>query len=74
VFFISAYTSSTRRQNHELARLLDEQNVPYSTEIGRQLWRGRVALLETNSKVNHRDFVTRAWTGNPIADILAKLN
>lgn len=74
VFFISAYTSSTKRQNMELARVLDDENIPYGTEIGRHLWRGRVALLETSSQVNHRDFVTRAWTGNPIADILAKLN
>lgn len=75
VFFVSAYTSSTRRQNLELARILDEKNVPYSADIGGQLWRGRrVALLSTGSDVSHQDFVTNAWTNNPIADILAKLN
>ena len=74
VFFVSAYTSSTRRQNLELANILKEENVPYSTDIGGHLWRGHVALLATDSDVNHRDFVTQAWTSNPIADILANLN
>jgi hypothetical protein len=75
VFFVSAYTSSTRRQNLELARILDEKNVHYSADIGGQLWRGRnVSLLSTGADVSHQDFVTNAWTNNPIADILAKLN
>ena len=75
VFFVSAYTSSTRRQNLELARILDEKNVRHSADIGGQLWRGRnVSLLSTGADVSHQDFVTNAWTNNPIADILAKLN
>ena len=75
VFFVSAYTSSTRRQNLELARILDEKNVRYSADIGDKLWRGRnVSLLSTGADVSHQDFVTNAWTNNPIADILNKLN
>jgi len=74
VFFVSAYTSSTRRQNLELANILKERNVPYSSDISGHLWRGHVAFLPADSEVNHRDFVTRAWTDNPIADILANLN
>lgn len=73
-FFVSAYTSSTRRQNLELANILREQKVPYSTDIGGHLWRGGVALLPMDSDIRHRDFVTQAWTENPIADILGKLN
>ncbi len=72
-FLVSAYTSSTRRHNLEFARMLDEEHVPYSTKLGKHLWHGGVALLSTDS-VRHRDFVTRAWTDNPIRDVLAKLN
>jgi len=54
--------------------MLDEQNVPYSTTLDDHFWRGRVALIETDTGVKHRNFVTRAWTGNPIQDVLAKLN
>lgn len=74
VFFVSAYTHSTRRQNLALANILNEQNVPYSADIGKHLWRGRVALLPASPDVSHQDFVTQAWTENPIADILANLN
>lgn len=74
-FFISSYTSSTKRQNMALAQTLKAQHVPFDTEIRKNLWRrGGVALIETESTVRHRDFVTEAWTGNPIADILDKLD
>jgi hypothetical protein len=73
-FFVSAYTDSTRRHNLEFARMLNEQKVPYNTTLEDHLWRGRVALIETDTDVKHRDFVTRAWTDDPIRDVLAKLN
>jgi hypothetical protein len=74
VFFVSAYTSSTRRQNLELAHILKQENISYSNDIGDHLWHGRVAFLPTDSDIRHRDFVTQAWTSYPIADILGKLN
>lgn len=74
VFFVSAYTQSTRRQNQALADILREQKVAVSGEVGKHLWRGRVALLPAASEVTHQDFVTQAWTENPIADILSNLN
>lgn len=74
-FFISSYTASTRRQNLALAQTLKAQHIPYDTTIRKNLWRrGGVALIETESTVRHRDFVTEAWTGNPISDILDKLD
>lgn len=74
-FFVSSYTSSTKRQNMALARILKEDRVPFDTEIRKNMWRrGGVALVETDSTVRHRDFVTEAWTGNPITDILDKLD
>jgi len=74
-FFISSYTASTRRQNMALAQTLKAQHIPYDTSIRKNLWRrGGVALIETENTVRHRDFVTEAWTGNPIADILDKLD
>lgn len=73
VFFVSAYTESTKRHNLELAHILKEQDVPVTTEVGEHLWGGRVTFLPAEDSP-HRDFVTRAWTDNPIADILANLN
>ncbi len=74
-FFISSYTASTRRQNMALAATLKAQHIPFDTSIRRNLWqRGGVALIETENTVRHRDFVSEAWTGNPITDILDKLD
>ena len=72
-FFVSAYTSSTKRHNLELARILDERNLRYSTKLDSHLWSGRVAILAADD-AGHSDFVTRAWTNNPIRDLLTKLN
>ncbi len=73
-FLVSAYTDSTRRHNAEFAKALKELKVRYSDTLESHLWRGRVSLLATDpDAVNHRDFVTRAWTDNPIQDVLAKM-
>ena len=53
LFFVSAFTQSTRRQNQALADILREQKVPVSGEIGKHLWRGRVALLPAASDCPH---------------------
>ncbi len=71
-FFISSYTSSTRRRNSELMQMLQERDVSYVTEMSPRNRRDNVFFLATASDVNHTDFVTRAWAVNPIADVLQK--
>ena len=73
VFFVSAYGTSTQRNNLELKRILGEQDIPFSNALGPHLWNGGVAFLSATSMA-HRDFVTNAWTSFPIKDVLAKLN
>ena len=73
-FFVSAYTSSTKRQHLELERLLAERNVPYSTEFNRRSWRNGVTFLSTDPSVDHRDFVTKSWVDEPIKYVLAGLD
>jgi hypothetical protein len=72
-FFISAYGSSTQRQNHELEHILSEQNVAYGTKLGRN-WEDRPTFLATGPDVRHRDYVTQSWTKDPIEDVLARLD
>jgi hypothetical protein len=72
-FFVSAFTQSTRRQNNTLEQILAEKKVAYDTELGRN-WRQGVTFISTGSDVNHRDYVTRSWTENPIQDVLARLD
>ncbi len=72
-FFVSAFTQSTQRQNNTLEHILAEKNVAYSTDLGGN-WRHGVTFLSTSPDVNHRDYVTRSWTENPIQDVLARLD
>jgi hypothetical protein len=73
-FFVSAFTGSTRRQNNTLEHILAEKNVAYSTILDGRKWRQGVTFLATEPSVNHRDYVTRSWTENPIKDVLARLD
>lgn len=71
-FFVSAYTSSTSRGNEQLRRLLADRDIPVDTSLPQRL-PGRVAFLSTGPGVDHEDFVTHAWTSDPIRDVLDRL-
>ena len=72
--FVSAYTNSTRPRNTELQRWLNEHNVPFATEFSAKMGPGSVAFLAADADTEHRDFVTNAWTPQPLADLLTRLN
>ncbi len=72
-FFVSSYTPYTEHHNADLEHLLNERSVPYSSELRRNHLQGTVAFLPAGD-VPHRDFVTHAWTDNPITDILARMD
>jgi hypothetical protein len=70
-FFISAYTSSSARGNESLQQYLAEREHPFTTSLPPRV-EGTVAFLRT-SGAGHEDFVTRAWTDDPIRDVLQRL-
>ena len=70
--FLSAYTKYTKRRNVKLQEILTENNIPYSTELDIELQEGAVVLLE--SEEDHRDYVTKAWVVDPVADMLKKIS
>lgn len=72
-FFVSAYTPHIQRHHFELKELLAEKAIPVSSELKPNRLPGSVAFLPTGD-VSHRDFVTSAWTDNPITDILDRLD
>jgi hypothetical protein len=71
-FFVSSYTPHTAHHNADLEHELSERSVPYSTELRRNHLQGMVTFLPAGD-VSHRDFVTHAWTDNPVADILLRM-
>ena len=72
-FFVSSYTPHTAHHNADLEHELSERAVPYSSELRRNHLQGMVTFLPAGD-VPHRDFVTHAWTDNPIEDILLRMN
>ena len=72
-FFVSSYTPHTAHHNADLERLLSARAVPYSSELRRGHLQGMVTFLPAGP-VSHRDFVTHAWSDNPIKDILVRMD
>ena len=73
-FFVSAYLGSTRRQNLELKQELRDENVAVSDSLSDRIKPGTVAFIAGDPlEERHRDFVTQAWTSEPIKDVLNRL-
>jgi len=72
-FFVSAYTRSTKRHQDELMRMLRDRGVSYAEDFDAPLRPGSVVLVETPPGVSHRDYVTQAWTRNPVQTVLAQI-
>ena len=70
-FLVNSSTSYTRRQAGELERQVAALGVTTSPDFKGSLLRGGAVFL--NSDASHRDYVTQAWTENPIADVLRRL-
>lgn len=72
-FFISGYLGSTRARNLELQRELSDKKIPYTMSLDGDLKPGSVVFIPGHPEDSHRDYVTQAWTVDPIADILNRL-
>jgi hypothetical protein len=72
-FFVSSYTHYTARHDRELMQTLREKNIAISEDMDGPLRPGSVVFVETPEGVTHRDYVTNAWTRNPIEQVLVKM-
>jgi hypothetical protein len=72
-FFVSSYTQGTASRNRELMRMLREKGIASSEDMSRPLRPGSVFFTETGAGIRHRDYVTQAWTKNPIEEVLMKM-
>jgi hypothetical protein len=71
-FFFSAYSLSSAAENTTLQQELTQNNVSFTTGLPRMLRRGSVSFLAVGD-VPHEDFVTKAWTDDPLAILLRKI-
>jgi hypothetical protein len=72
-FFVSAYTHYTQRHDQELMQMLRQKGIAISDELAGPLKPGSVVFVRTGDGVTHRDYVTHAWTENPVKEVLLKM-
>ena len=72
-FFVSSYTHYTARRDQELMHMLREKGIAVAQDMEGPLRPGSVVFVETPEGVTHRDYVTHAWTRNPVEEVLSKM-
>jgi hypothetical protein len=72
-FFVSSYTHYTKRHDDDLMRMLRDKGIAVSEDMDQPLKPGSVVFVETPAGVTHRDYVTHAWTENPVKEVLVKM-
>jgi hypothetical protein len=72
-FFVSSYTRYTKRHDLELMQMLRDKGITVTESMDGPLRPGSVIFVQTPDDVNHRDYVTRAWTEHPVKDVLVKM-
>jgi hypothetical protein len=72
-FFVSAYTRYTKRHDDELMQMLKQKSIAISEDMAGPLRPGSVVFVKTPDGVTHRDYVTHAWTENPLKEVLVKM-
>jgi hypothetical protein len=72
-FFVSSYTHYTAPRDHELMSMLRAKGIAVSENMDAPLHPGSAVFVETGAGITHRDYVTQAWTRNPIEQVLVKM-
>jgi hypothetical protein len=65
-FFFSAFTASSAEGNGALQDQLMRQGVDFARDLPPCLEAGDVVFLDAGAKVVHNDFVSQAWTRDPL--------
>lgn len=72
-FFFSAFSKSTSSENAQLQRLITETGLGVEKKLPAKLNAGRIAFHSAGDVV-HNDFVTQAWTKDPLKVMLARVS
>jgi hypothetical protein len=72
-FFFTAYGKAARSEHAELQRMLSDRGVTFGTTLPSRLTPGNVTLLPVGDDVDHAEFMTRAWTADPLKAALARI-
>lgn len=72
-FFVSSYTQYTAPRDRELMSMLRSKGIGVREDMDGPLRPGSVVFVKTGEGITHRDYVTKAWTKNPIEQVLVKM-
>jgi hypothetical protein len=72
-FFVSGYLGSTRARNLQLQHMLENRGIRYRMTLDERIRPGSITFLPGRNGENHTSYVTRAWTDNPLTDLLNRL-
>ncbi len=72
-FFVSSYTRYTKPRDRELIEMLRDKGITVTENMDGPLRPGSVVFVQTPDGITHRDYVTQAWTENPVKEVLVKM-
>ena len=72
-FFFSAYSASTKAQNLDLQNRLTENGVSVHRQLPQHFAPGDIAFLAAGDSIVHNDFMSQAWTHDPLTAIAGRL-
>jgi hypothetical protein len=72
-FFVSSYTHYTERHDRDLIQMLKAKGITVTRDMDTPLRPGSVVFVETPEGVTHRNYVTHAWTEDPVREVLKKM-
>jgi hypothetical protein len=72
-FFVSSYTHYTERHDRDLIQMLKAKGITVTRDMDAPFRPGSVVFVETPEGVTHRNYVTHAWTENPVKEVLVKM-
>jgi len=72
-FFVSTYGPLVKAQNAEFQKQLTERGIGFTTDFPPHLVPGINAFLDVGAEVKHNDFVTQAWSADPLKVLLSRV-
>ena len=71
-FFVSAFSGSSKEGNLAMQARLERNGVPTQSALPAKLGPGVVAFINAGD-ASHDDFVSVAWTSDPLRDVLSRV-
>jgi hypothetical protein len=72
-FFVSTHGPLVKRHNEDFQKLLTERGIGFTTRFPPHLVPGMVVFLDVGAEVKHNDFVTQAWSADPLKVLLSRV-